>query len=787
MSHDLDAIATRIVALGKDEAASLLNRAVAPVLRALKWRPAFSTNAIEALIASHGTLDAKTPSIEAASRELAKNVALVERAAAIDGHVPTAHAAWLWRSYQVIRRLQDDDRAAARRASAPADLVSVLAPLTVTEPSSRHELHLDSVDPVLGAALDEDELLGRRRRLLEAARELLLDSAAALDVDAEGVKRRMDYIASEIARLDRLQAAGLSADVTLVHQARQALGRGDAQRLHAALAAMEGMGARRGGGRLSRLSQRALDVLWSEEDRFDEKASAASLARSGAEVLSPQVVRSVARGYERARAALTANVERPTAEELLQREATRKHLQGAVDEETVFATLRVDGCFDVGGAASPVRVVEERRRVRRVPFPTQDMLLVPAESPEDLPTALIEDPRRVLLDLATGRLLARRYVLEEVRHEERTKLRTEVRVYVLDGSGSMLGPRARMRDAILVAELSTLIARYQDAQRRINPVLYYCYFNKQVGPIARVDNADSALTAIESVLAAVHSGGTDIEGALLASLRQIGAAQQKDPDLASAQIVLVTDGEAAVDADRIQAARSSLGALPVGVSIIALGEENTALRRLASLQRKRGERVFYQFVADSELEAIVQGRNAGLPLHLPREPDLSTLRTELEAILDDAQSAVRVAASPADEQAELRLSAFDEVELPLDDVARDAERAKLEAARRDMAAVERRFARWFPSSVAPDGSGHEAVNTEDPDVNVVLSLLLSTAEVVELVGAAGLNRKLDAIEIFERLLGDAGIPPWRYATLVRRHATRLAPALSAVQRSVNAG
>ena len=55
--------------------------------------------------------------------------------------------------------------------------------------------------------------------------------------------------------------------------------------------------------------------------------------------------------------------------------------------------------------------------------------------------------------------------------------------------------------------------------------------------------------------------------------------------------MLVTDGEAPIDIAKIARARERLGELPVGVSIIALGQENPALRDLAAYQRGRGERV----------------------------------------------------------------------------------------------------------------------------------------------------------------------------------------------------
>lgn len=57
-------------------------------------------------------------------------------------------------------------------------------------------------------------------------------------------------------------------------------------------------------------------------------------------------------------------------------------------------------------------------------------------------------------------------------------------------------------------------------------------------------------------------------------------------------------------------AREAVGDLPVGVSVVALGQENAALRELVARQRARGERAFYHFVDDATLGAIASGRFA---------------------------------------------------------------------------------------------------------------------------------------------------------------------------------
>ena len=64
-----------------------------------------------------------------------------------------------------------------------------------------------------------------------------------------------------------------------------------------------------------------------------------------------------------------------------------------------------------------------------------------------------------------------------------------------------------------------------------------------------------------------------------------------------------------------------------------------------------------------------------------------------------------------------------------------------------------------------------------------MTLLASVAEVVDLVGSEPLQRQADGIEVFERLLCDAGLSPWRYAELMKAHPEALAASLEAVRAS----
>ena len=191
----------------------------------------------------------------------------VERATRRQGRVPAAQLQWLWRLYQILYRAQqlhDASRRVPGRTACnwPVWGKHLLQPLRRERNTVPADRRAAAVDAMLDAAHDEVRRLGRKRRLLEAARQFLLDAAAASPLDAEAVRDRRVHIAKELAQLDRLQAAGLSPDVDLLYQARQAQGRGDRPRLIAALSAIEAGAIEGGGPQLARLANRALDHAW---------------------------------------------------------------------------------------------------------------------------------------------------------------------------------------------------------------------------------------------------------------------------------------------------------------------------------------------------------------------------------------------------------------------------------------------------------------------------------------------------------------------------------------------
>jgi hypothetical protein len=98
---------------------------------------------------------------------------------------------------------------------------------------------------------------------------------------------------------------------------------------------------------------------------------------------------------------------------------------------------------------------------------------------------------------------------------------------------------------------------------------------------------------------------------------------------------------------------------------------------------------------------------------------------------------------------------------------------------------ERAFLRVFPdvpSSEGDDGAAPASAR----ELEDLLTVLATIAEVVGALGGEVLERKADAVEILERLLADAGLPPWRYEALVAAPTRTTAAAVRAVHAALRA-
>lgn len=765
------------------------------------WRARYRRERLHGLLALLRTEEAASSKISDALHdsivEATHNLSQCEKASRVHRYVPSAHLSWLTRVVDTLGRIahlsgelafSDDgeDRELAKRVGAHIDAARLFAPLCLSvdedrKEQPRHEpeaprpdqrvveLELAAIDHIIEAARGETEFIERRRRLLEAARKLLLDASAALPLEREGVTARERDLGEQITWLDRLEAAGVQARVGISHQVRSAARRGDRERLYAALVAMDTFALRRGDIDLARASKRALDRV-DPSARSHLVSARASLERSAQELFGRETL-------ARLDAEMASARERATASEggdAETRALALEYLAPGCSRDLSAAMVAVDGCFEVGARLAPVRALEIEEVARTVDHPTREMLLVPARSPNDLGSAILEDPRRLVLDLAAGRLLAKKYVQREERRVARTRLAGEVRVYLLDGSSSMIdgspgGARARMRDAILLAELATMMRRLDTPGRQMRLALFYRFFTKRLMPVVEVRTAPQVLAAMSDVVGRARTGGTDIEAALLSSFELIAKAKRTDPDLSRASIVLITDGEAEVDSLAVQKARERAGDVAIAVSVIALGQENRVLRDLVARQRARGERAFYHFLDDPTLQALSAGDLGTRSLHFNLEPSPKLPAEQIEAALqeiEDLVTARHASVAPRPEGA----------------------RAHEEATHRDRMAIDRRFARWFPAPTAasaPRANPSEAHISDQlsADLQAVTVLLAAIAETIGDLGADPLHRRADAIDLLERMLPDARISPGRYFELLQTTPAVFSAPLEAVHRA----
>lgn len=711
------------------------------------------------------------PFVDAAVHELEANLERVAQLAESREHPPFAYVTWLWQVSEALRRIDVDcSTPASPRASGPkagpmattaTPTVASLVPLSPEQllpplPTGPRLRGL-AIDPLLDLAGRETELLGRRRRLYEAARRLLLETAADTPLPDSAMQARVAAITARVRDINSWQSRGVAPDVELAHQIRRAVQRRDAGALGPLLAALRGVA---GTAHFEPGLRRQLGALLAHPSRAKPALELAQLNR---DVFGETAAQAVERGCERARRELEAPLNS--------------------EAELVQAGACVDGCFELGRSVAPVRVLETQQRMAEVTFPTQTLVLRAARGPNDLPSALIGDPRLVLYELASNSLLARRYLAQRKTPRVSVPRFAEARYYLLDGSGSMSGRRARMRDAIVISELGAMIRHLEVGEAVARPIVYYRYFTKAAEPLARASSIDEARACIEALLVRKSRGETNIETALIQSFAELGQARELDPNLKRAQLVLVSDGMARVDPARVWQAREQLGALPVQVSVIALGCENPALKELCAWQRARGEAIFYHYLSDEtlfDLMRVTTGRQK-----LATAPRLAPAATKPSVVETHANAETAAAASGADvepwasleqlvdelcvlrtppdldelERAQLLEGAYEELELSLGNARPEAERAHAEAQKRDYRSLGVRFERWFPE---PATFAKTAAPPPAELLDVLEVVLLTVAELVEYLEGSPLARRVNAIEILERLLLEAGVSPWAY-------------------------
>ncbi|QSQ15067.1 vWA domain-containing protein [Myxococcus landrumensis] len=406
-----------------------------------------------------------------------------------------------------------------------------------------------------------------------------------------------------------------------------------------------------------------------------------------------------------------------------------------------------EGCaryFDVEDALTEEIVLAETQVSkpvsRRVPYPTQTMTFETTGGLHEVNNFVLTDPRMLLRDLAANRQLVRAYVEDAPPPERKKVKRTAVRVYVCDASGSMHGARARFRDALIIAELNNL--RVKARRGEVFDPLYFSFFNDVPTELARVDTAAEATRQIERLFRdSPAEGQTDISLALMSAFDSIRAAQGRDPYLARATVVLVTDGEDRVDLDLIRRTRAPMGSLDIALSFISLGEENPDLRSLIREQRASGVRAFYHHLSDEEIQWARTEFDTPWRTLLPR--DVPTTSEALEQLAPHLEALEAVAGGRA-------------TSAPV--------------------AVEASFEALFPEAPTRQ-QGAQAPGQDE--LSRVADILGALAEAASLAPAD--KRATESVVLLQHLLTVYGLTPARYLAVLSVGGPSVEDALSRVR------
>ncbi|HSP18392.1 MAG TPA: vWA domain-containing protein, partial [Myxococcaceae bacterium] len=264
--------------------------------------------------------------------------------------------------------------------------------------------------------------------------------------------------------------------------------------------------------------------------------------------------------------------------------------------------------------------------------PDRRLELAVTSSVAEVRDFVVEDPRRLVHDLASGAQRVRRLVGGT---SPRPARRVRARVYLADASGSMRGGRARLRDGLLLAELDGL-RRVALRGAPVDP-LDLCFFGDRTLAFERIETAEAARAWIGRLVGGGPSAGMTELSAALAGAAQWLHDARRDPALASALVVVVTDGEDAIDLQRIDAAWATIRGLPVSLRVVCLGDENPWLKGWVARQRASGRDAGWLHLDDASLAGMPVDFDFRPATLLPRPErvqgvDLEQLRPHLEAL-----------------------------------------------------------------------------------------------------------------------------------------------------------
>jgi hypothetical protein len=159
--------------------------------------------------------------------------------------------------------------------------------------------------------------------------------------------------------------------------------------------------------------------------------------------------------------------------------------------------------------------------------PDRRLELAVTSNVADVRDFVVEDPRRLVHDLASGAQRVRRLVGGTAPRPAR---RVRARIYLADASGSMRGARARLRDGLLLAEVDALRRQALEGVP-VDPV-DVCFFGDRTLRFERIETAAVAREWVGRLVEGGPCSGMTELSAPLAGAAQWLLHARRDPTLA---------------------------------------------------------------------------------------------------------------------------------------------------------------------------------------------------------------------------------------------------------------
>ncbi len=186
----------------------------------------------------------------------------------------------------------------------------------------------------------------------------------------------------------------------------------------------------------------------------------------------------------------------------------------------------------------------------------------------------------------------------------------KISIVLYDTSGSMSGDPAAFQAGLIGAFTGRALSDTSPNGRIRHKVVILPFDSVPQTPVV-VDSQAKALEIIENYKKELSNtmGGTNITAALNQAFALIADAQNRNGDpLASANIILMTDGDDSVDIEALEAARGAIDrATPLQMMFIAINKTNPSLRNFAiesdKINVKRG---FYEEFDSQKIREILK-------------------------------------------------------------------------------------------------------------------------------------------------------------------------------------